>query len=75
MRIKMLNTLREYFATKGKVLSISEYKEQTDTPFRYVVVKRKFGNWGRLENLVGELPEITVPKVVKVPAKKAPEKK
>ncbi len=77
-RVLMLQTLKDYFATKGRVLSMSEYKEQTDAPYRFIVVKRKFGNWARLETMLSrmgdaiatfpETPEPEVPAVPEVPS-------
>lgn len=77
-----LNTLKEYFAEKGKFLTIEEYKEADDTPFRFQIVKRVFGSWGRLKGLVGEVTPLTTaptpapkpaPKTAAKPAAKAVE--
>lgn len=50
-----LETLKEYFASKGKFLTMDEYKEAEDAPFRFQIVKRTFGSWSRLKGLVGEV--------------------
>jgi hypothetical protein len=66
-----LQTLKEYFATKGKFLTMEEYKEAADAPFRFQIVKRAFGSWSRLKGLVGEVGgEVVVP--VKAATKPAP---
>jgi len=38
--------------SKGKILSIEEYKAATDAPMRFVVAKRAFGSWARLSQMV-----------------------
>ena len=48
----ILKTLTEYFMSKGKILSIEEYKAATDAPMRFVVAKRAFGSWARLSQMV-----------------------
>ena len=50
-----LETLKGYFASKGKFLTMEEYKEAEDAPFRFQIVKRTFGSWSRLKGLVGEV--------------------
>jgi hypothetical protein len=64
-----LETMKEYFAGKGKFLTIDEYKEADDTPVRFILLKRTFGSWARLKSLVGEF-EVTA--VVEVPKQEAP---
>lgn len=71
-----LESLKEYFAGKGKFLTMEEYKEAEDAPFRFQIVKRVFGSWSRLKGLVGEIeapikaeaPKPTVTKAVTKPA-------
>lgn len=47
-----LEQLARYFESKGKVLNIKEYKESGDVPIRFAQVKRIFGSWTRLEQMV-----------------------
>ena len=42
----------EYFKTKGKVLTIDEYKAATDAPMRFMAAKRAFGSWARMTQMV-----------------------
>ena len=42
----------EYFQTKGKVLTIDEYKAATDVPMRFMAAKRAFGSWARMTQMV-----------------------
>lgn len=70
-----LNTLKEYFAGKGKFLTIEEYKEANDTPFRFQIVKRVFGSWGRLKGLVGEVTPLVKAEAPKTAPKAAPKTK
>lgn len=51
----LIATLKEYFAAKGKFLTMDEYKEQEDAPYRFQIVKRTVGSWSRLKGLVGEI--------------------
>lgn len=69
MKSQIIETLREYFTSKGKVMTMEEYKAAEDTPIRYQIVKRRVGTWARVTNLVGEIkaPEVVVPPVVETP--------
>ena len=70
-RLILINTLRDYFIAKGKFMTVEEYKEAEDAPYRYQIVKRTVGTWARLKNLVGEISVQEAPKpVVKKPAEK-----
>lgn len=69
-----LGTLKEYFASKGKFLTMEEYKEAEDAPVRFQAVKRLFGSWSRLKGLVGEVTPVTAPKPAPV-QKAAPKTK
>lgn len=51
-RSKVIETLSEYFETKGEILSPQQYKVETDTPIRLAAVRRTFGNWSRMEKIV-----------------------
>lgn len=65
----LINTLREYFTSKGGFMTAEEYKEAEDAPYRYQIVKRTIGTWPRLKNIIGE---IEAPKPVVTPAPKPP---
>lgn len=52
---QIIEGLREYFSKKGKFLTISEYVDQPDTPFRLVMIKRSVGNWRRLQKIIGPI--------------------
>ena len=71
----------EYFKKKGKILSIEEYKAAEDAPMRFMVAKRAFGSWARMEQMAKaagwqDLPEPTpAPKPKAKPAPKKAVKK
>ena len=48
----ILKQLADYFAEKGKVLSVNEYKAADDRPMRYMVAKRPFGSWSRMQSML-----------------------
>ena len=48
----VLKQLADYFADKGSVLSVAEYKAAEDKPMRYMVAKRPFGSWHRMASMV-----------------------
>ena len=48
----ILKQLADYFAEKGSVLTPTEYKEADDAPIRYMVAKRPFGSWARMQSMV-----------------------
>ena len=65
----IVEQLKDYFATKGGVMTAEQYKEAQDAPIRIQVLKRKLGSWSRIMNMVGkDAPVIAVvvvePKVV-----------
>lgn len=68
-KTRLIEDLKEYFASKGKFLTYSEYISEQDTPFRAQIVKRHVGTWARLQRLVGEVKPLPVEKPVKAPAK------
>ncbi len=71
-RMSAINKLGEYFMKKGKILSIKEYKAAKDTPMRWLIVKRVFNSWSRMEIFVNKhFPEIGT---VKPETKAAPKK-
>jgi hypothetical protein len=47
----VLKDLADYFAKKG-MLSPSEYKAADDAPMRYMVAKRPFGSWVRMQGMI-----------------------
>ena len=47
-----LEQLAKYFISKGKILTEKEYKEARDTPIRFFFIKRKIGNWKKMEVLL-----------------------
>lgn len=51
-RKKVLETLDQYFKTKGRVLNSQEYARETDTPIRLQQVRNIFGCWNRMEKLL-----------------------
>ncbi len=69
-RTKLIEDLKEYFASKGKFLTYSEYISEGDAPFRAQIVKRHVGTWARLQRLVGEVKPLPVK--VEGPVKEPP---
>jgi len=51
----IVSQLGTYFASKGGVMSMEEYKNAQDTPVRFILIKRTIGSWGRLINMIGDL--------------------
>jgi hypothetical protein len=49
---RALIVLSEYFVKKGKFMTEREYREQTDTPMRAVLVRRYAGSWSRIPLLI-----------------------
>jgi hypothetical protein len=72
----ILKTLMDYFMSKGKVLSIEEYKAATDAPMRFMVAKRAFGSWARMKQMIEAKMTVdnTVMEAPKAKAKPAPKK-
>ena len=55
----VLKQLADYFAKKGNILSVAEYKAAEDKPMRYMVAKRPFGSWHRMTSMVkSNFPEL-----------------
>lgn len=65
----LIATLKDYFTAKGKFLTMDEYKEQEDAPYRFQIVKRTVGSWSRLKGLVGD---ISAPVAAVAPKQPAP---
>ncbi len=51
-RTKAVELLSEYFEKKGEILHPTSYIQEKDTPIRFQVVRRTFGSWSRMENIV-----------------------
>ena len=69
----IVEQLKDYFATKGKVMSAEEYRDAEDAPIRIQVLKRKIGSWSRIMNMVGmKAPEVIVALAIEAPAIEAP---
>lgn len=45
---QLLEVVAEYFANKGKFMTMREYKQQADFPISPNMIIRCFGSWGRL---------------------------
>ncbi len=54
-RTKTIETLSEYFETKGGILNPKQYKLEKDTPIRLEAIKKIFGTWSRMEKIVRAL--------------------
>jgi hypothetical protein len=54
-RTSIVSQVGAYFASKGKVMTMEEYKRAEDAPIRFVLIKRTIGSWGRLINMIGDL--------------------
>lgn len=70
----ILKQLADYFADKGKMMTPAEYKAAEDMPIRFMVAKRPFGSWARMQGMVkANFPEqwAKANKVVETPAPKA----
>lgn len=58
-KTKLVEDLKEYFASKGKFLTYAEYVEAEDAPYRPQIIKRMVGSWARLRSMVGMVePEV-----------------
>ncbi len=51
-RTKVIETLKQYFDKKGRVLNSQEYSRESDTPIRIQQVRNIFGSWNRMEKLL-----------------------
>jgi len=47
----ILNQLADYFADNG-MMTPSEYKMADDAPMRYMLAKRPFGSWTRMQGMI-----------------------
>jgi len=74
-RPQVLKVLMEYFKKKGKILSIDEYKAAEDVPMRFMVAKRAFGSWARMQQMMKAAGWTDTPAPAPKPkAKPAPKK-
>ena len=48
----VLGQLADYFAKKGQMMSPTEYKVANDAPIRFMVAKRPFGSWARMQQMI-----------------------
>lgn len=62
----IVDQLRDYFATKGGVMTAEQYREAEDAPIRIQVLKRKLGSWSRIMNMIGKPSTVEV--IVSTPA-------
>ena len=69
-RPQVLIVLMEYFDKKGKILSIDEYKAADDAPMRFMVAKRAFGSWARMEQMIKTAGWTDIPAPAPAPAPK-----
>lgn len=51
-RTNTAQVLAAYFEEKGHIYSPSEYKKAEDAPIRFAAIKKVFGSWNRMENIV-----------------------
>lgn len=73
-KTKLVEELKEYFTSKGKIMSYNEYVLQEDAPIGAQIIRRAIGPWSRLERMLGEInpvaaeviPELEVAPTVKV---------
>ena len=66
----VLKKLVEYFAEKGHVMSTVEYKAADDAPMRFIVAKRAFGSWNRMQQMAEKQLALMAPAPAPVPAPK-----
>jgi len=48
----VLEQLANYFADKGQMMSPEEYKTAVDAPIRFMIAKRPFGSWSRMQSMI-----------------------
>ena len=71
-RKAVLKTLADYFATKGQMMSPTEYKVANDAPIRFMVAKRSIGSWARILQMVKKNFPVQYGKAMAGPAPAAP---
>ena len=71
----VLLQLAEYFADKG-MMTPAEYKAAEDAPIRFMVAKRPFGSWARMQGMIkANHPTLWMKAQGSAPAAPAPEPK
>jgi hypothetical protein len=69
----IVEQLKDYFATKGGVMTAEQYKDAPDAPIRIQVLKRKLGSWPRIMNMLDmKAPEVIVAPAIEAPVIEAP---
>lgn len=58
-RTAIIEQVGTYFASKGKTMTLEEYKNAEDVPIRFQLIKRSVGSWSRLLNMVGDISRFT----------------
>ena len=51
-RVAILKQISEYMVKKGKFLSMNEYMQEKDTPANFYMVRKLWGSWARLKQLM-----------------------
>ena len=51
-RKALLEKVADYMVSKGKMLTTHEYKAASDKPSNYVLLRRAWGSWSRLTQLI-----------------------
>jgi hypothetical protein len=69
-RKAILQQLADYFADKGQMMSPVEYKAATDAPIRYMIAKRPFGSWSRMQGMI----KANFPEQWEIATREAPQK-
>jgi hypothetical protein len=70
----IVEQLRDYFASKGGVMTADQYKEAEDAPIRMQVLKRKLGPWPRIMNMLDmKVEEAYIPSLVEQTVQEEPE--
>lgn len=65
---KIAQSIAQYFAKKGKIMTMKEYIAENDTPHRARAVRKITGSWGRLIQLI----KVNFPKEYEQATKPAP---
>lgn len=65
---RIAQSIAEYFAKKGKIMTMKEYIAENDTPHRARAVRKITGSWGRLIQLI----KVNFPKEYEQATKPAP---
>ena len=71
-RTVIISQIGTYFASKGTVMTMEEYKSAEDAPIRFPVIKRTIGSWARLLNMIGDINNYKVNEEPKETPKETP---